>query len=440
MTTSAQSSRRRFLGATGSAFAALVASACRAGVAHSTTPYYGPLLPDPAGLFDLPKGFSYRVLSRLGDSMDDGGKVPDYADGMGCFALPGGRLALVRNHELQVNQDAGGSPQLTYDRLVGDGRALPGGTTTLVLDARTLDVRRQFRSLAGTIRNCAGGATPWGSWLTCEEDVTRAGVARSDGLRVGKDHGWVFEVPAAAEGLVEPVPLKAMGRFYHEAAAVEPRSGMVFLTEDRDDGLFYRFIPRTRTKLVEGGRLQALAIDGLPDSRNRKAQDFAAARWKKVRWVDIRNPESPEDDLRKQGAAKGATVFARGEGVHVGSGHVYFCCTSGGAAKLGQVFRLRPAQDELQLFFESSSIEQFNYGDNLIVAPNGHLVVCEDQYTKDVNNFLRGISPAGEAYPLARLHRQTELAGACFSPDGKVLFVNVFSPTMTLAITGPWLS
>jgi uncharacterized protein len=436
------SSRRRFLGATGSAFAALLASGCvlrqpRSGAAAAGTAY-GPLQPDPAGVLDLPQGFSYRALSRRGDAMDDGGKVPDAADGMGCFALPGNRLALVRNHELTATQDAGGMPTLAFDYLSEGNRPLPGGTTTLVLDARTLQVQRQFRSLAGTIRNCAGGVTPWGSWLTCEEDVARASVPLRGGQRVGKDHGWIFEVPAAAEGLVEPVPLKAMGRFYHEAAAVEPRSGMVFLTEDRDDGLFYRFTPRTPGRLVDGGRLQALAIDGLPDSRNREARGFAPSSWKKVRWVDIENPESPADDLRKQGARKGATLFARGEGVHMGSGQVYFCCTSGGAAKLGQIFRLHPARDELQLFFESTSIEQFNYGDNLTVAPNGHLVVCEDQYTAKVRNFLRGITPGGEAYPLGRLHAQTELAGACFSPDGKVLFVNAYSPALTLAITGPW--
>lgn len=441
MTHPTHSSRRRFLQATGTAFTALLASGCvlrERGSRASTDPSWGALQPDPAGVLDLPRGFSYRVISRLGDAMHDGGKVPDNADGMGCFALPGNRLALVRNHELVVTQDAGGTPHLAFDRIAGEGRALPGGTTTLVLDARTLAVQRQFRSLAGTIRNCAGGITPWGSWLTCEEDVTRAGVATRGGQRVEQDHGWVFEVPAHAEGLVEPVPLKAMGRFYHEAAAVEPRSGMVFLTEDRDDGLFYRFIPRTPGRLADGGRLQALAIDGLPDSRNRDAQAFAPASWRKVRWVDIENPESPADDLRRQGAQKGATLFARGEGVHIGSGQVYFCCTSGGAARLGQIFRLRPARDELQLFFESTSIEQFNYGDNLTVAPNGHLVVCEDQYTEKVSNHLRGVSPDGVAYPLGRLHAQTELAGACFSPDGKVLFVNAYSPAMTLAITGPW--
>ena len=424
-----RSDRRQFL-ATAAAFSALLASGCAVRGPSRGASGYGPLRPDPQGLFDLPEGFSYRVISRKGDAMQDGGTVPDNADGMGCFALPGRRIALVRNHELTANGDAGGTPA-GYDYRE-NGLVLPGGTTTLILDAGTLEVQRQFRSLAGTIRNCSGGITPWGSWLTCEEDVTRAGT------RVAKDHGYVFEVPAAAQGTVDPVPLKAMGRFYHEAACVDPATGIVYETEDREDGLLYRFVPRTPGKLAEGGQLQALVIDGLPDSRNRDAQAFAPHSWQKIRWVDMDDPESPGDDLRKRGAARGATLFARGEGIHMGDGELYFCCTSGGKAKLGQIFRLNPRREQLQLFLESTSIENFNFGDNLIVAPNGHLVVCEDQYTRNVDNHLRGVTPAGEAYPLARLHRQTELAGACFSPDGKVLFVNVYSPGMTLAVTGPW--
>jgi secreted PhoX family phosphatase len=426
-----QSSRRQFL-ATSSAFAALLTSGCmiRQGTAASREAPYGPLRPDPAGLFDLPAGFSYRIVSRMGDAMSDGGKVPNNADGMGCFALPGGRIALVRNHELTATGDAGGTPP-GYDYR-DTGEVLPGGTTTLVLDARTLAVQKQFRSLAGTIRNCAGGITPWGSWLTCEEDTTRAGN------KVGKDHGYIFEVPAAAEGPVDPVPLKAMGRFYHEAACVDPATGIVYETEDREDGLLYRFVPRTPGQLAQGGQLQALVIDALPDTRNRDKQAFAPNSWQKVRWVDVEDPESPADDLRKRGAAKGATLFARGEGIFMGRNELYFCCTNGGTAKLGQIFRLRPRSNELQLFYESVSIEQFNFGDNLIVAPHGHLIACEDQYTRNVDNHLRGVTPAGVAYPLARLRRQTELAGACFSPDGKVMFVNVYNPAMTLAVTGPW--
>jgi len=361
--------RRQFLRATGSAFAALAASGCARGGLVSTNSIagYGPLLADPAGLIDLPQGFTYRILSSLGDAMSDGGTVPDRADGMGCFDLGGGKWALVRNHELMPNEDGGGAAGAAYDTLARSLVPLPGGTTTVVLDARTLTVEREFRSLSGTIRNCAGGITPWGSWLTCEENVMKP-----DG-RINKEHGYVFEVPANATGPVDPVPLKAMGRMNHEAACVDPVTGIVYETEDREDGLLYRFIPDVPGKLAEGGKLQALVIDGIPDTRNWSGANFAPQGWQAVRWVDLDNPEAPEDDLRMRGAALGATLFARGEGIWMGDGELYFCCTSGGAAKLGQVFRLRPQQDapdRLQLFFESTGIDQFNYGDNLTISPN----------------------------------------------------------------------
>lgn len=444
MTTAWTPTRRAMLAATGTAFAALAmgcapgkasASGDSGGDSGATLPY-GPLHKDPDGLLDLPEGFSYRVLSRLGDAMDDGGTVPDRADGMGCFALPGNRIALVRNHELKPGHDTGGRLAIGYDR-TDDGDIMPGGTTTLVLDAATLKVLHQYRSLAGTIRNCAGGVTPWGSWLTCEEDMTRAG---EDAAR---DHGWVFEVPADTGKLVEAVPLTAMGRFNHEAAAVDPATGHVYLTEDRDDGLLYRFIPAVPGELARGGRLQALALgEGMADTRNWPSGGpprLAAGRPLPVRWIDLDGVDSPADDLRQRGARKGAAIFARGEGIHMGAGELYFCCTSGGAKELGQVFRLRTAESSLDLFFESTDGDSFNYGDNLTVAPNGHLLVCEDQYSRLVDNHLRGITPAGRPYPLAQLRRQTELAGVCFAPDGKTLFMNIYSPAMTVAITGPWL-
>jgi len=428
--------RRRFLQATGSAFAALAASGCMRATLASTpaSAGYGPLLPDPAGILDLPRGFSYRVLSQLGERMDDGGVVPNAADGMGCFDLGGGKLALVRNHELSPNQGEAVAVPTGYVRDAA-GLYLPGGTTTIVLDARTLAVERQFRSLAGTMRNCAGGTTPWGSWLTCEEP----------GFTIRRDtrHGYVFEVPARATGAVEAVPLKAMGRFNHEAACVDPASGIVYMTEDQSDGLLYRFVPGAPGRLAQGGRLQALAVSALPDSRNWEGAILAAGGWHEARWVDLDDVESPQDDLRQRGAAAGATLFARGEGMHMGAGEFYFCCTSGGGAKCGQIFRLRPQSsgpDRLQLFFESPSIDHLNFGDNLTVAPGGSLVVCEDQYTPNVANHLRWITPAGEALPLALGRLPTELAGACFSPDGRTLFVNIYDPAKTLAVTGPWLA
>lgn len=436
------------------AFAGLAA---RAGKAAPVVQGYGALLHDPAGLLDLPQGFTYRIISSAGDIMDDGLRVPDRADGMGAFRIDGRRVALVRNHELPAKAFGDGpSPRLgpgaprAFDRNEA-GQALPGGTTTLVYDLESGKIERQHLSLAGTIRNCAGGTTPWGSRLSGEEDVTRAGSG------VGQDHGWVFEVPAAYKGLVDPVPLKAMGRFNHEAAAVDPATGIVYMTEDREDGLFYRFLPIARGELRKGGRLQALGLVAAPggsDSRNRKACDFAFGAAHKAVWVDLDEVESPSDNLRQRCHRNGATLFARGEGVHFGRGRdgrgeVFLCCTSGGAAKLGQIMRYRPSRFEGQadergepgdiaLFLESDDKDNFNYGDNLTIAPNGHLIVCEDQYTPIVDNHLRGVTSEGALYDFARLRWQTELAGACFSPDGSTLFVNVYSPGRTLAIIGPW--
>ena len=432
--------RRRFIEQTSAAFAALTLVGC-AESASTPTPGafgYGPLRSDPNGLLDLPEGFSYRVLSQLGELMDDGAKVPDKADGMGCFQGTNGELILVRNHELRPNDDDGAVILKGFD--TKDGRILPGGTTHIVLDGESMAVKRQFRSLGGTIRNCAGGITPWNTWLTCEEAPVNPGERYGEGL--GQSHGWIFEVPAETSSLVNPAPLRAMGRFNHEAACVNPKSGIVYLTEDRDDGVLYRFVPEQWGSLHRGGKLQALAIDGLNDLRNWEQQSVEAGHRFAVRWVDLQDVESPKDDLRYQAAAKGAARIARGEGIHMGDGEVFVCSTSGGQEKCGQVFRYTPGiagtSDTIELFYESRSHTVFNSGDNITVAPNGHLVICEDQYTAVVDNYLRGLSPQGVPYEMARLRLQTELAGACFSPDGNVLFVNVFSPTRTLAITGAW--
>ena len=448
--------RRSFTaGLTSTAFAGLALSGCATtplGAGLQSVSGYGPLVPDPARLLDLPTGFSYRIISKLRDRMSDGHFVPDRADGMGSFRLDERRMALVRNHELQPKHGSDGPFRAAapagvpaFDR--SGGQPLPGGTTTIIYDYRAGRVESEYLSLVGTIRNCSGGTTPWGSWMTCEEDVSRAG---SGGLE--RDHGWVFEVPAASRGITTPVPLTAMGRFNHEAAVVDPRTGIVYLTEDRDDSLFYRFLPDQRGVLARGGRLQALAFRDreLPaDSRNWSGITFPLQSWRDAAWIDMAEVESPEDDLRKRGHAQGAVLFARGEGIHFGNGELYFCCTNGGAAKLSQIMRYRPSRFEgqssersapgqLQLFVESTSKAMLNFGDNIVVAPTGHLIVCEDQYGLVVANHLRGVTPDGSVYAFARLHEQTELAGACFSPDARTMFVNVYDPARTLAITGPW--
>lgn len=421
---------------------------------RNEVPGYGPLRRDPAGLFDLPEGFTYTILSAAGEAMDDGFATPDKFDGMGCHALDANRIALVRNHELKPGDEELG-PSAGLARLEQrlkdgpafgrgrDGRVLPGGTSTMIIDLRTMKREVQWLSLAGTAVNCAGGDTPWGSWLTCEETTLAS-------PEVERSHGWIFEVPAYHRGLVEPKPLTGMGRFRHEAAAVDKRTGIFYLTEDVADGLFTRFIPDKPGNLAAGGRLQALAIDGVPgmDTRNWDGVNFAPGAAPSVRWVDLDTVDNPLDDLRKRGRAAGAAIFARGEGIHAGSNELYFTCTSGGAKRLGQIFRYVPSPFEghageverpgrLQLFLESADASVFDYGDNLAVAPNGHLIVCEDR-TDGKPNHLRGVTPEGKVYTLALLRADTELAGVCFAPDGRTMFVNVYRPGRTLAIQGPW--
>lgn len=414
---------------------------------------YGSLHPDVDGILDLPAGFNYRVLSKRGAIMNDGLKVPNRADGMGCLALDNERCILIRNHEISPYQegemdsrDLNKVADLAYD-IDYYGRALPGGTSHIVYNTKTGLVEKEYMSLIGTVRNCSGGITPWNSWLTCEESTLKAGEKNN------KDHGYIFEVPATAAGLVEPVPLKAMGRFNHEAACVDPKTGIVYLTEDRNDSLFYRFIPNKNGELAKGGRLQALVVSGKPqcDTRNWSVSTIVINDNINCEWIDIDDVTSPNDDLRIRGHNAGAALFARGEGIYFGNGEMYFCCTNGGPKKLGQIMRYKPSpfegtenesklQGQLCLFVESLSKAQFNYGDNLVVAPNGHLIVCEDQYTETVSNSIKGVTPQGKTYNIAKVIAQTEPAGVCFSPDGKTLFVNLYSPTATLAITGPWQS
>jgi secreted PhoX family phosphatase len=421
---------------------------------------YGPLRADPQGIFDLPHGFRYRIIARQGERMADGLLRPGDPDGMAAFALADGKIGLICNHELSHQETEKGAfgvanenfpPRiqgLCYDAGHGSSPQL-GGTTTLVYDPVRERTDLQYLSLGGTDRNCAGGPTPWNSWISCEETNLRP----ADDGSVTRDHGYNFEVPVSTEvSPAEPVPLKAMGRFRHEAVAVDPKTGIVYQTEDMGDGLIYRFIPNVPGQLAKGGQLQALALLDKPsfDTRNWPELDTPKMPVEKplpVRWVDIDDVESPDDNLRFQGFNKGAARFARGEGMWAGDGEFYFACTNGGARRDGQIFRYVPSPEEgqagesgspgrLELFVESTSPDLLRNCDNLTVAPNGHLFVCEDT---DERCRLVGVDPQGRLYTIgSNPYTDSELAGACFSPDGKLLFLNIQKNGITLAISGPW--
>ena len=457
------------LSATALGFAGLKLLSSSNASAQQMVTGYGPLVPDPARLLDLPRGFAYRIISREGQPMSDGLRTPAAFDGMACFPVRGARdqVALVRNHELWPNLTEGGAfgPDHALARAIPRGKifdftpaGLPklGGTTTLIWDMRRQQLVRSHLSLAGTCGNCAGGPTPWGSWLTCEETIEK------DSPLVSRPHGWVFEVPSRARGLVDPVPLRAMGRFVHEAAIVDPRTGIVYLTEDRPDSLFYRFLPSVPGKLARGGRLQAL---GLVDQRERDLRNWPAdgssfagqgnvlpvGGSAAVRWIEMDGVDSPAGDLKDRGFAKGALRFARGEGLALArtgrASELYFCCTMGGARRLGQVWRYRCSAREgaageasqpgrLELFVETGDAARLKYPDNVAVTPWGDLILCEDG-PDNQPQYLRGVTPKGQLYTLGA-NSYSEFAGACFSPDGGTLFVNAQTPGITFAVTGPW--
>ena len=422
---------------------------------------YGTLLQDPAKVLDLPKGFTYKVISTRGELMDDGLYVPGQHDGMGAFPGPEGKVILVRNHELNPSHDKHSAfgqnlrkwskydNRYAYDAGTKGQLGGYGGTTTILYDPKKYVVEKHFLSLAGTEWNCAGGVTPWGSWISCEETVSIKNSLYS------KDHGYNFEVPARIEKVLNPKPLIEMGRFRHEAVAIEPKSGIVYQTEDRHDGLIYRFIPREKGNLSSGGRLQALCIqqhDSM-DTRNwkgngqRKSLNMPISKWIQTKWVTINDVESSDDSLRKQGFAKGAALFARSEGMWYGNNSLYWACTNGGPYMKGQVFRYIPSPYEgtlrenikpglLQLYIQSHSSKIIENCDNLTVSPWGDLFICEDH--QGSCGIIR-VTQKGQISKFAENHySNSELAGACFSPDGNTFFVNLQKDGLTLAINGPW--
>lgn len=403
---------------------------------------YGPLR-EAGPELELPDGFAYEVLTVEGRPMSDGRPTPRAPDGMAAFPSPSGTVLLVRNHE---DQDPPGIARPLVDRSLAWDPAGGGGTTTLevrVPPEGAPELVRDFVSLGGTILNCAGGATPWGSWLTCEE--TTQGRSRGWGV----PHGYVFEVAAGTDGPARSVPLRDMGRFVHEAVAVDPDGGYVYETEDvnRRAG-FYRFRPRVPGRLAEGGVLEMLAVRGEPRADLRRGQTPGA--WRPVEWIEIPDPD-PADAEREfsavflQGFAEGGARFSRLEGCWYADDSVYFHATNGGDEQLGQVWRYVPAEEALALVFESPSVDVLNGPDNLTMSPGGGLLICEDNSGA---THLRGLTAEGEIFPFARnILNHREFAGACFSPDGRVLFVNIqgdlnsWGPGnlgYTLAIWGPW--
>ena len=421
---------------------------------------YGPLArtADQNGqeILALPQGFRYVTFSKTGQPMLDGtGPVPGVHDGMACFPGPEGTLRLIRNHEIRngAGNMVGAVPHAgtPYDARAG------GGTLTVDVDPATMLPVHEFVSICGTHTNCAGGLA-WrdAGWLTCEETTVDA---RSGFLQ---PHGYTFLVPASANGAAFPVALKAMGRFAKEAALADDRVGIVYQTEDAGNSSgFYRFVPNDAGNLEMGGRLQMLKVSDDALFQGNSGQTLGKLIG--CEWVDIDNPDpnlaAAQPTCFAQGRAKGGAAFNRLEGVYRGEGgSIYFVSTSGGEAQRGQLWQYRPAGPEagtLVLVFQSPSSAVLDSPDNLCVTPSGGILFCEDDASGDndphplapgLTNIDRmiGLSRDGVPFEFAvNVFSQSEFAGACFSPDGSILFVNIQGGSaagsgMTCAITGPW--
>ncbi len=445
---------------------------------------YGPIAPvndlsTGLPLLQLPPGFTYKSFGWRGDIMTDGKAAPGGHDGMGVVvSRKVGRsteLVLVRNHEIGSSNAAnfinasgvydGGNVSAVSANKFG------GGTTNLLFrDGAWVSVTP---SLGGTATNCAGGCTPWGTWLTCEE-VGSDAISAS-----GKKHGYVFEV-SANPGQTTGLPIIGMGRFAHEAAAVDPVTGIVYETEDSSGKSgFYRFVPDVTTgafgSLAMGGLLQMARIKGVVNANLGTA---AVNDTYELEWVNIANPDQNRGNATGptglaitsaagpfvQGWTQGALRMNRGEGIWYAQGKMYVMDTSGGAVSRGTIWELDLATQVLRCIYSSPSQLVGNMGDNLTVSPRNTILICEDASSPANDSFgigqrLMGLTGQGDAYifsknniilstaqlqaagklsSLAGDHRSNEFAGACFDPTGRYLFVNIQTPGVTFAITGPW--
>lgn len=453
--------RRKFLSDTfsvvgtftvGGAFAELAGKLSAGDQVQSETRLF-PTLDETTGLplLQLPEGFRYRSFGWTKDPMNGDVPTPAAHDGMAVVAEKDGIVTLVRNHELggfgRSLAIEGGQPF--------DAKA-EGGCTSLRFDTLNGKWLDAWTSVSGTLRNCAGGVTPWGSWLTCEETLFENKSSYRDQVwDLDETHGWVFDVPP--EGNKNPQPIKDMGRFSHEAVAFDRKTGIVYQTEDQANRSgFYRYIPNEKQNLAAGGKLQMAKVMGhkILSGTVRNGQTFD------VEWVDIQDPTLAHSPNTKdnsgvfhQGHKQGGTAFARLEGCWASEDFIYFDATSGGAHETGQIWAFDPARQKLQMIFESPGAPVLNMPDNLCVSPKGGLLICEDSdYGKFAKQRIHGLDQNGKLSLFAVNNiqlkgekngfkgdfRGREWCGASFSPDGQWLFVNIQTPGITFAITGPW--